>query len=149
MKKLTLVFAFLLACVGLANAQNYVGSYTGLMDEIEMRGNSYDDVSGQVFNLTANMLTGTVSQIGSMPGTISINLPITVDAYGNITAVGTTCGTLTILGFIPITLQLKSLTDATVKNNILEFTLQCHGTYLGADFPASVHFKSESFISGN
>lgn len=145
MKKVTLIFSFLLAFVGLANAQNYVGSYKGLMDEITMRGNSYDDVPDQVFNLTINMLTGTVSEIGSMPGTISINLPIVVDADGNITTTSTTCGTLTILGIIPITLELTSLTEATIKNNILEFTLECHGTYFGQDFPASVHFKGELY----
>lgn len=146
MKKATLIFAFLLAFVGFANAQNYVGSYKGLMDEITMRGNSYDDVPDQVFNLTINMLTGTVSGIGSMPGTISINLPITVDADGNITTTSATCGTLTIFGLIPITLELTSLTGAIVKDNTLEFTLECHGAYLGMDFPASVHFKGELSI---
>ena len=48
--------------------------------------------------------------------------------------------TLTILGMDLVTLKLDSLTDAKVTGNTIEFTLAVSGKFLGADFPASVHF---------
>lgn len=49
-------------------------------------------------------------------------------------------GTLKILNMLPIKLYLDSLTDAKVTGNTIEFTLAVSGKFLGADFPASVHF---------
>lgn len=47
---------------------------------------------------------------------------------------------MTILGMDLVTLKLDSLTDAKVTGNTIEFTLAVSGKFLGADFPASVHF---------
>ena len=81
-------------------------------------------------------------QIGSMPGNITIELEVEVDEEtGEITAFkGDKAGTLTILGMDLVTLKLDSLTDAKVTGNTIEFTLAVSGKFLGADFPASVHF---------
>lgn len=74
-----------------------------------------------------------------MPGNITIELEVEVDEEtGEITAFkGDKAGTLTILGMDLVTLKLDSLTDAKVTGNI---TLAVSGKFLGADFPASVHF---------
>lgn len=81
-----------------------------------------------------------------MPGNIAIELEVEVDEEtGEITAFkGDKAGTLTILGMDLVTLKLDSLTDAKVTDvngtKQLEFTLAVSGKFLGADFPASVHF---------
>ena len=142
MKKFILFFALFVACISFAQAQNYTGSYTGTMDEIRMNDKTYDSQTGKTFTLSASKLTGTVNKIGSMPGTITIDLDISVDSNGNITAVNETkCGELKVLGLIPIALKLSNLSNASVKDGTLEYTLECTGTYLGKSYSAHIHFS--------
>ena len=79
-----------------------------------------------------------------MPGTIAVELPVTVDeTTGKITAKkDAVAGTLTLkIGGI-VKLYLDSLTNAKVENGTLEFDMEVHGTYLSIiKFPASFHFK--------
>lgn len=85
-------------------------------------------------------------QIGSMPGTITISLAVEVDEEtGEITAYnGDEAGTLSLPLGIKVKLYLDDLRDAKITDNggskQIEFTLDVSGTFLGANFPASVHF---------
>ena len=117
------------------------------MDQIKMRGEDYEPRTAS-YTLEGGLLTCDFPQIGSMPGNITIELEVEVDEEtGEITAnEGDQAGTLKILNMLPIKLYLDSLTDAKVTGNTIEFTLAVSGKFLGADFPASVHFvgtKSE------
>lgn len=144
MKKILMIFAILMASVNYVLAQSYTGSYTGTMDEIQMNDKTYNPQTGQSFTLSSTYITGTVSKIGSMPGTIYITMPVSVDSAGTITATkGQSCGTLKVLGLIGIDLTLTSLSDATVDTTTktLEFTLECTGTYLGTTYNAHIHFN--------
>lgn len=106
-----------------------------------MRGEDYEPRAAS-YTLENGILSCDFPQIGSMPGNITIELEVEVDEEtGEITAFkGDKAGTLTILGMDLVTLKLDSLTDAKVTGNTIEFTLAVSGKFLGADFPASVHF---------
>ncbi len=112
---------------------DYEGTYNGTMDQIKMRGEDYEPRTAS-YTLEGGLLTCDFPQIGSMPGNITIELEVEVDEEtGEITAnEGDQAGT--------IKLYLDSLTDAKVTGNTIEFTLAVSGKFLGADFPASVHF---------
>lgn len=120
---------------------DYEGTYNGTMDQIKMRGEDYEPRTAS-YTLEGGLLTCDFPQIGSMPGNITIELEVEVDEEtGEITAnEGDQAGTLKILNMLPIKLYLDSLTDAKVTGNTIEFTLAVSGKFLGADFPASVHF---------
>lgn len=120
---------------------DYEGTYNGTMDQIKMRGEDYEPRTAS-YTLEGGLLTCDFPQIGSMPGNITIELGVEVDEEtGEITAnEGDQAGTLKILNMLPIKLYLDSLTDAKVTGNTIEFTLAVSGKFLGADFPASVHF---------
>lgn len=140
MKKILAIIAILMATVSFAKAQNYEGTYTGTLDEITMNDSTYQSRSGISFEVESTNLYGTVGQVGSMPGTIVIDLPISVTS-GTITATpGDACGQLKVFGVIPFTLYLTSLYDATTDGTTLEFTLECTGTYFGKTYNAHVHF---------
>lgn len=111
------------------------------MDKIKMKGKDYEPRAAS-YTLEGGLLTCDFPQIGSMPGTITIELNVNVDEEtGEITAdSGVDAGYLTILGMDLVKLKLDSLTDAKVTGNTIEFTLAVSGKFLGADFPASVHF---------
>lgn len=120
---------------------DYEGTYNGTMDKIKMKGKDYEPRTAS-YTLEGGLLTCDFPQIGSMPGTITIELNVNVDEEtGEITAdSGVDAGYLTILGMDLVKLKLDSLTDAKVTGNTIEFTLAVSGKFLGADFPASVHF---------
>lgn len=125
---------------------DYEGTYNGTMDKIKMKGKDYEPRAAS-YTLEGGLLTCDFPQIGSMPGTITIELNVNVDEEtGEITAdSGVDAGYLTILGMDLVKLKLDSLTDAKVTGNTIEFTLAVSGKFLGADFPASVHFDSSLF----
>lgn len=116
---------------------DYEGTYNGTMDKIKMKGKDYEPRAAS-YTLEGGLLTCDFPQIGSMPGTITIELNVNVDEEtGEITAdSGVDAGYLTILGMDLVKLKLDSLTDAKVTGNTIEFTLAVSGKFLGADFPA-------------
>ena len=124
---------------------DYEGTYNGTMDKIKMKGKDYEPRAAS-YTLEGGLLTCDFPQIGSMPGTITIELNVNVDEEtGEITAdSGVDAGYLTILGMDLVKLKLDSLTDAKVTGNTIEFTLAVSGKFLGADFPASVHFVEQN-----
>lgn len=127
----------------MASAADYEGDYVGQISNVTMNGNSYD-AENATFTLEGNVLYCDFPQIGKMPGTIAVELPVTVDeTTGKITAKeGAIAGTLTLKLGGTATLYLDSLTDAKVENGTLEFDMAVHGTYLSIiKFPASFHFK--------
>lgn len=124
---------------------DYEGTYNGTMDKIKMKGKDYEPRAAS-YTLEGGLLTCDFPQIGSMPGTITIELNVNVDEEtGEITAdSGVDAGYLTILGMDLVKLKLDSLTDAKVTGNTIEFTLAVSGKFLGADFPASVHLLEQN-----
>ena len=122
---------------------DYEGDYVGQISNVTMNGKSYDPESA-TFTLEGNVLYCDFPQIGKMPGTITVKLPISInEATGEITATpGTSAGFLTLKVGGKATLYLDSLTNAKVENGTLEFDMAVHGTYLSIiKFPASFHFK--------
>ncbi|WP_373260910.1 hypothetical protein [Phocaeicola vulgatus] len=85
---------------------DYEGTYNGTMDKIKMKGKDYEPRAAS-YTLEGGLLTCDFPQIGSMPGTITIELNVNVDEEtGEITAdSGVDAGYLTILGmdFIHLT----------------------------------------------
>lgn len=173
MKKLFLSLAVLLASVGWTNAanglsesfvvfsttsvpSNFIGSYYGLLYDIEMNGQTgYADQNMTFTVTTGDRLQGTLPQIGSMPGTITINLPISVATSGTLTTTAgpsDPVGNLTIGGFLTIPLYLDGSASTAFSNasidpvtNEMNFTLKVKGSYFGTNFPASVSFTSSVF----
>ncbi|WP_294083141.1 hypothetical protein [Proteiniphilum sp. UBA5384] len=175
MKKLIFSLAVIMASVGWINAangsdgpsvvvspmtvpSNFVGSYTGLLHNIIMNGNDdYEDREMTFKVISADKLQGTLPQIGSMPGTITIDLPISVATNGNMT---TTAGSgqvgtlkLNIFPYLTIPLYLDG-TNATAFTGAsidpvtkeMNFTLKVKGEYLGISmYPAQVSFTSSIF----
>lgn len=111
---------------------DYEGTYNGTMDKIKMKGKDYEPRAAS-YTLEGGLLTCDFPQIGSMPGTITIELNVNVDEEtGEITAdSGVDAGYLTILGMDLVKLKLDSLTDAKVTGNTIEFTLAVSGKFLG------------------
>ena len=152
-KKLFMFVAIMLAFVMSANAQS--GSYTGTLHNIVMNGNPKGDQT-MTFTYSNGYLKGTLPKIGSMPGTITINMPVDVDANGNLTTTASQVGTLSVLS-TPLYLD-----DDCDDNNgafygtltkvngtyVLDFTLNVVGSFLSIEvFPASVSFTSTSFVA--
>ena len=124
---------------------DYEGTYSGTMDNIIMRGKPYESRAA-TYKIEGGRLKCDFPQIGSMPGTITISLAVEVDEdTGGITAYnGDEAGTLSLPLGIKVKLYLDDLRDAKITDNgsskQIEFTLDVSGTFLGANFPASVHF---------
>lgn len=130
---------------GVYAISDYEGTYSGVMDNITMRGKAYESRAA-TYSLEGGKLNCNFPQIGSMPGSIAISLAVVVDEEtGEITALtGSDAGTLTILG-MSFNLSLDDLRDAKITDNggskQIEFTLDISGTVLSwINFPASVHF---------
>lgn len=65
---------------------DYEGTYNGTMDKIKMKGKDYEPRAAS-YTLEGGLLTCDFPQIGSMPGTITIELNVNVDEEtGEITA---------------------------------------------------------------
>lgn len=122
---------------------DYDGDYDGVISNVTMNGKSYSNEDA-TFTIESNVLICDFPQIGKMPGTITVELPISInEATGEITATpGTSAGILTLKVGGEAPLYLDSLTNAKVENGTLEFDMAAHGTYLSIiKFPASFHFK--------
>lgn len=125
------------------DAVTSTADYDGVISNVTMNGKSYSNEDA-TFTIESNVLICDFPQIGKMPGTITVELPISInEATGEITATpGTSAGILTLKVGGEAPLYLDSLTNAKVENGTLEFDMAVHGTYLSIiKFPASFHFK--------
>lgn len=159
MKRILIMAAFVTACLGQVKAvsssdfnvvpdvslfsEASYGKYNGTLTNVTMNGKSYNDVPGITFSLNKNgTLSGTVGKIGKMPGTITINVPVSVDESGNVSAIqGAVAGRLAFSFGGGTNLYVQSLTG-NVNSGTLQFTLETYGSFLGMSvFPASVSFN--------
>lgn len=139
LKKIFMFFAIFMASVSAVCAQNSVGSYTGTLDVVKMNDKNYNAVENQEFTIDEDLnLSGKVAKIGNMPGTIYIDLDI-IESGTTLTTAASTCGSLKVLNFIPITLALTDF-QGTVDGDNIEFTLKCNGLYKGSPIAAEVHY---------
>lgn len=116
----------------------YTGIYTGTLDGLRMNGKDKNPVYNQQFKLENGVLSGVVSQIGTMPGTIYISIKVSVDDAGNIKANNDDAGKLVIGGKKIVSFNLTSF-SATVANGVLDVNCAVSARYSGL-FPASFHF---------
>lgn len=116
----------------------YSGIYTGTLDGLRMNGKDKNPVYNQQFKLENGVLSGEVSQIGTMPGTIYLSIKVSVDAAGNIKANSKAAGELVIKNGPKIHFNLTSF-SATVANGVLDVNCAVSARYSGL-FPASFHF---------
>lgn len=129
-----------------ANAS--VQNYKGTLSNVTMNGKSYNNATNQSFTLIStggNLydLAGTVGPIGKMPGTIKVELKVSIN-NGVVTAttpIGGYAGKLMLLdGGLPIKIKLSSFTGSLV-NNELHFVLDTYAGWQSVPvFPASVTF---------
>lgn len=142
LKKIFMFFAIFMASVSAVCAQNSVGSYIGTLDVVKMNDKNYNAVEYQEFTVDDELnLSGKVAQIGSMPGTIYIDLDI-VENGTDLTTTASTCGTLKVLNLIPITLALTDF-HGTINGDNIEFTLKCNGLYKNSPIAAEVHYTGK------
>lgn len=125
---------------------DYEGTYSGTMDNIMMNGKLYESRAA-TFRIEGGSLKCDFPQVGRMPGTITIDLPVAVDEEtGEITAyTGEKAGTLSLPIGLVYEFKLDDLRDAKITDNggsqQLEFTLDVSARYLFFfNFLASVHF---------
>lgn len=151
MKQLSFVIAFIAMSVfGIvsAKAQTAVdGVYTGTLTNIMMNNNSYDDAPGVEFELIDNgngtgTLMGSVGPIGKMPGTIEVNMTVTISEDGTLSAKeGDPAGYLVLKvgGEMPI---LAGSFSGQVSGNTIHFVLNTYAfeAFGVKMFPASVTF---------
>lgn len=144
------IFSFCVALVASvvmalnANAQVSAGEhvFTGTLSNIVMNEKNYDNVSNVQFTITGDSrLVGTIAQIGSMPGTINIDLAVYIDPVtGEIEADDSVAGSLSIAGADLVNVYVESLTGS-VNDNTLHFVLDTYGKFgVITMFPASVTF---------
>lgn len=117
--------------------------YKGTLYNLKMNGKSKSDVSNQCFHLTTTdgngRLTVTVKQIGSMPGTVKLDMVVTV-TDGNITVNNTNnVGGLYIDGSKFTSFKLTSFTGTIVNGTLTISNCAVSGQYTGL-FPASFSF---------
>lgn len=136
-------FAIFMASVSAVCAQNSEGSYIGTLDVVKMNDKNYNAVENQVFTVTDLNLSGKVAKVGSMPGTIYIDLKIAEDGTTLKAADGAnSCGTLKVFNLLPITLALTDF-HGTVNGDDIEFTLKCNGLYKDSPIAAEVHYTGK------
>lgn len=120
--------------------------YKGTLSNVTMNGKHFNNVENQVFSLSDQgngvyLLTGRVQKIGKMPGTINIELKVSI-VNGIITPIeiDRKAGELRILGKLAVSIKLGSITG-NLTDNTIHFVLD---TYAGwkaiPTFPASVTF---------
>lgn len=120
--------------------------YKGTLSNVTMNGKHFNNVENQVFSLSDQgngvyLLTGRVQKIGKMPGTINIELQVSI-VNGIITPIeiDRKAGELRILGKLAVSIKLGSITG-NLTDNTIHFVLD---TYAGwktvPTFPASVTF---------
>lgn len=148
MKKILSLLVVMLGCIGVVQAQVSLSvnkTYTGILTNVVMNGSPKDDVSGQNFKLDVDSdgfgtITGTVSGIETMPGTIYINIGVEVDvATGAITAIDSRAGYLQIIGLtIPFTITSFS---GSITDSDLSISVAVVGNYFGISFLSSFDFN--------
>lgn len=151
MKQLGFVIAFIAMSVfGImgAKAQTVVdGVYTGTLSNIKMNSNSYDDATGVEFELIDNgngtgTLMGSIGPIGKMPGTIEVNMTVTISENGALSAsANDPAGTLVLNTGGSMDISVSSF-SGQVSGNTIHFVLNTYAfKAFGAEvFPASVTF---------
>lgn len=124
-------------------AGDYAGTYNGDLTKVYMNTDK-DPVSGVSSTVTENA-SGTINihidafQIGSMPGTITIDANnIAVNSDGSFTQSCTRAVTLRILG---IAKRYNAYVEGSIVNGELTYTITVDSEYSGAAFTAIVTFK--------
>lgn len=151
MKQLSFVIAFIAMSVFSivsAKAQTAVdGVYTGTLSNITMNHNPYDDATGVEFDLIDNgdgtgLLLGSIGPIGSMPGTIEVNLKVNIAEDGTLSAQPTVqAGELVLNEGGEMTIYTSSF-SGQVSGNTIHFVLNTYAfkAFDEEIFPASVTF---------
>lgn len=120
--------------------------YKGTLSNVTMNGKHFNNVENQVFSLSDQgngvyLLTGRVQKIGKMPGTINIELQVSI-VNGIITPIEIDCkvGELSILGKLAVSIKLGSITG-NLTDNTIHFVLDTYAGWKAVPtFPASVTF---------
>lgn len=120
--------------------------YKGTLSNVTMNGKHFNNVENQVFSLSDQgngvyLLTGRVQKIGKMPGTINIELQVSI-VNGIITPIEIDCkaGVLRILGKLAVSIKLGSITG-NLTDNTIHFVLDTYAGWKAVPtFPASVTF---------
>ena len=120
--------------------------YKGTLSNVTMNGKHFNNVEKQVFSLSDKgngiyLLTGRVQKIGKMPGTINIDLKVSI-VNGIITPIEIDgeAGELSILGKLPVPIKLGSITG-NLTDNTIHFVLDTYAGWKAIPmFPASVTF---------
>lgn len=162
MKRIILFLAIVMAFCGSAIAQNisnHAGDYYGLLHDITMNSKSGYESRNMTFTISSDgTLSGTLPAVGSMPGNITVSMPVALNGDSIYTTASTKkrVATLkmTVFPYSSIPLYLdgssSSAFSGTIVNNVLDFTLKVKGSFLGIDyFPASVSFTSTSYTPAN
>lgn len=124
-------------------AGDYAGTYNGDLTKVYMNTDK-KPVSGITSTVTENA-SGTINihidafQIGSMPGTITIDANnIAVNSDGSFAQSCTRAVTLRILG---ISKRYNAYVEGSIVNGELTYTITVNSEYSGAAFTAIVTFK--------
>lgn len=120
--------------------------YKGTLSNVTMNGKHFNNVENQVFSLSDEgngiyLLTGQVQKIGRMPGTINIDLKVSI-VNGIITPIEIDgrAGKLSILGKLPVPIKLTNITG-NLSDNTIHFVLDTYAGWKAIPmFPASVTF---------
>ena len=120
--------------------------YKGTLSNVTMNGKHFNNVENQVFSLSDQgngvyLLTGRVQKIGKMPGTINIELQVSI-VNGIITPIeiDRKAGELRILGKLAVSIKLGSITG-NLTDNTIHFVLDTYeGWKAVPTFPESVTF---------
>lgn len=119
--------------------------YKGTLSNVTMNGKHFNNVENQVFSLSDKgngvyLLTGRVQKIGKMPGTINIELQVSI-VNGIITIeIEGKAGELSILGKLAVSIKLGSITG-NLTDNTIHFVLDTYAGWKAVPtFPASVTF---------
>lgn len=121
--------------------------YKGTLSNVTMNGKHFNNVENQVFSLSDQgngvyLLTGRVQKIGKMPGTINIELQVSI-VNGIITPIeiDRKAGELRILGKLAVSIKLGSITG-NLTDNTIHFVLDTYAGWKAVPtFPASVTFN--------
>lgn len=132
------------------NAQELSGVYKGTLTDIKMNNKSYDDADNVTFIFTdygngKGNLTGIIGPIGKMPGTIHVNMEVTITDGNVLTASKDTyAGKLVLNSGSSMDISVSSF-SGYVTGNTIHFVLNTYAfKAFGAEvFPASVTFDGD------
>ena len=127
-------------CLQPSNADIAEKSYSGFMDVTMSKGKSFKGRPA-TFILKENILFCDLPKMGKMPGKIRINLPVTVDSKGNISALPhTQAGVMKMPMGVNFKLKLMSLKSARIDQDKISFILEVYGKMMGIKIPTSIFF---------